>query len=201
RVPVTRGTVLVNRSNTIQLVGSSAVVRSDHPGLYLPDKLWALTPADGVDVEWLHACISQPSTRRAIRESASGSSAGMKNVSKARFLALTVAVPQLSEQRKIAEILRTWDDAIDRRVSTRARLLDRNDALRVSLTSPTRSDTWKEVALSEIATRITRPSDGEAHEVMTISSRTGFVAQSSKYVRDMAGKALATYTLLRAGEF
>lgn len=44
-------------------------------------------------------------------------------------------------------------------------------------------------------------SDGASHTVMTISAKTGFVAQADKYRRDMAGANLANYTLLRRGEF
>jgi type I restriction enzyme, S subunit len=52
-----------------------------------------------------------------------------------------------------------------------------------------------------VSTRITTKSDGGAHTVMAISAKSGFVAQSEKYRRDMAGASVANYTLLRRGEF
>ncbi|MBK8139470.1 MAG: hypothetical protein IPK52_27280 [Chloroflexi bacterium] len=42
QAPVCGDTVLVSRANTRELVGASAYVSDDHPGLFLPDKLWQL---------------------------------------------------------------------------------------------------------------------------------------------------------------
>jgi hypothetical protein len=55
--------------------------------------------------------------------------------------------------------------------------------------------------LSDIASRITRKNDGAGHPVMTISAKNGFMLQSEKYSRDMAGQSAERYTLLRKGEF
>lgn len=111
---------------------------------------------------------------------------------------ISVDLPPLPEQRKIAEILRTWDAAIESsealvRAETRA-----FGALRRRLFFSCGQD---EVPLSEVSTRIQRKSDGSPHTVMAISAKTGFVAQADKYRRDMAGASLANYTLLRRGEF
>lgn len=117
RVPVSAGTVIFNRSNSIALVGASALVTENHPNLYLPDKLWALTPDDDVDPGWLHAFLSSNRVRGQLRASASGTSAAMKNISMRALMSIDVPLPPLPEQRKIAEILRTWDDAIETTIS------------------------------------------------------------------------------------
>lgn len=40
--PVEAGMILFSRMNTPQLVGENAFVDQDHPGLFLPDRLWAI---------------------------------------------------------------------------------------------------------------------------------------------------------------
>ena len=60
---------------------------------------------------------------------------------------------------------------------------------------------WRGVALSEIAVRVQRQTDGGDYPLLTISSASGFIRQEDRYSRYMAGESAKTYTLLRAGEF
>ena len=62
-------------------------------------------------------------------------------------------------------------------------------------------DKWPVKALSAIATRVRRQSGGGNNPVMTISARSGFLMQSDKFARDMAGSSVDRYTLLHEGEF
>ncbi|MHA6689438.1 restriction endonuclease subunit S [Devosia sp. A449] len=64
-----------------------------------------------------------------------------------------------------------------------------------------RPSDWEVRRLSDITTRITRKNDGAGHLVMTISAKRGFMLQSDKYSRDMAGRSAERYTLLKKGEF
>lgn len=60
---------------------------------------------------------------------------------------------------------------------------------------------WGVRRLSEITKRIVRKNDGGGHPVMTISAKRGFMLQSDKFSRDMAGKSEERYILLKSGEF
>jgi type I restriction enzyme S subunit len=60
---------------------------------------------------------------------------------------------------------------------------------------------WATIRLSDIAQRIVRKRDGDEHPIMMISAKSGFILQSQKYSREMAGKSLLNYTLLKEGEF
>lgn len=110
---------------------------------------------------------------------------------------ISIDLPPPPEQRKIAEILRTWDNAIERSESLLRAEIRAFGALRRRLFV----SCGQEVPLSQVSTRIQRKSDGLPHTVMAISAKSGFVAQADKYRRDMAGASLANYTLLRRGEF
>jgi type I restriction enzyme S subunit len=203
RTPVKAGTIVVCRSNTAHLVGSSAIVAKGNPRLFLSDKLWAIEPAVGVDASWLHQYLSLPRTRRLMREEASGSAAGMKNISQVSFLDLPVELPPFPEQVSIAKVLGTWDEAIE----TALRLVELKrlefDSLRRKLLSASGGSNahWELKPLNEISTRVRRRSDHGDHPVMTIASKSGFVLQSDKYSREMAGTSLETYVMLRENEF
>jgi type I restriction enzyme S subunit len=64
-----------------------------------------------------------------------------------------------------------------------------------------RPEDWPVYRLAEITKPIRRKNDGGDHPVMTISAKSGFLLQSDKYSRDMAGQSIERYTLLKKGEF
>lgn len=122
-----------------------------------------------------------------------------------------IPVPPLPEQKKIAQILSTWDQAI----TATGRLLENSQQrkkglMQQLLTGKKRllnrvgepfSDGWKTKQISQISSRIQRKTDGEKHPILTISSRSGFVKQEDKYNRYMAGESVKNYILLKRGEF
>lgn len=133
KCPVAAGTIIVSRMNTADLVGASGYVDQDYPNLFLPDRLWAVFPKNGVDPLWLYYVTSSPEIRARLSDNASGTSASMKNISQDVFLSMPARIPPLPEQRKIAEILRTWDEAIEKLEALRAAKERRLEALRDAL--------------------------------------------------------------------
>lgn len=110
------GAVLVSRSNSPELVGESALIRTTPANLFLPDKLWQvrLRSKAHTSEEWLAQMLRLPAIRLELRNRASGSSQSMKNISKKAFLTISVPVPPFDEQRKIADILTAWDDTLEK---------------------------------------------------------------------------------------
>ena len=98
--------------NTAALVGASGLIEVDYPNLFLPDRLWLVSAKSVIDVRWFASVVGSPSVRRRLSDSASGTSATMKNISQESFLNTPVLIPSLPEQRKIAAVLRAWDEAI-----------------------------------------------------------------------------------------
>ncbi|MEL8055189.1 MAG: restriction endonuclease subunit S [Pseudomonadota bacterium] len=114
-----------------------------------------------------------------------------------------VPIPPLHEQWRIAEILRTWDEAIEKLEALRAaKELQRKGILQnllgIDRTFPSH---WEVKPLHKIAERIRRTNDGGDHPVMTISAKSGFLMQADKFARNMAGTSVDRYTLLHEGEF
>jgi type I restriction enzyme, S subunit len=60
---------------------------------------------------------------------------------------------------------------------------------------------WEVVEMNRISKRVRRINDGDEHPVLTISSLGGFLNQSQRFSKVIAGENLIKYTLLKKGEF
>lgn len=109
---VTPGDLLLARANgAIDLVGKTALVRSTRSRLMLSDKLLRLSPKVGTsDAAFLHAVLSFQPIRDSLMNVTGGSH--MRNISQSSLRELEVVCPPLGEQKKIAAILSSVDEAI-----------------------------------------------------------------------------------------
>lgn len=115
KTPIKAGDLIISRMNTPALVGECGYSRSDHPNLFLPDRLWRAAYRDphAVSSRWLSYTLSTQQNRARIKELATGTSGSMKNISKRALLDLEIKWPSLAEQNAIAEVLSEMDDDID----------------------------------------------------------------------------------------
>ncbi|EFC0392786.1 restriction endonuclease subunit S, partial [Escherichia coli] len=144
-----------------------------------------------------------------IREMAN--SGGQQNLSGGIVKSIPVPVPPLTEQKKIAKILSTWDNAISvteklltnsqqqkkalmqQLLTGKKRLLDENG---------TRfSETWKLYALSKLFQRVTTKNNGKSNNVVTISGQHGLIKQEDFFKKTVASDTLDGYFLLKKGQF
>lgn len=118
--PVRAGTLIVNRANTPELVGSAGYVAHDYATLFLSDKLWQLTFASA-DPAFIHFWTLSNAYRSQLRGLSVGASASMQNLSYADFLSVSIAVPPLQDQSRIVEELRRTTGRIDAAVKVAQR--------------------------------------------------------------------------------
>lgn len=129
-----------------------------------------------------------------------------KEISLEELRKIKVLCPTFAEQKKIAQILLSWDEAITACEALLFNSQQQNKALMQKLLTgkirfPGFSDEWVFKSISEISNRIQRKSDGAIHPILTISSLSGFVRQDERYSRYMAGESIKNYILLKKGEF
>jgi len=128
---------------------------------------------------------------------------GMPKINREDLDGIPLVVPPLPEQRRIANILSTWDQSI-----VTAERLFANSQMQLAallqqlLIKPAIRGDWPTVAIGEISERVQRRADTEETlPVLMISSGSGFVRQDEKYSRFMAGKSVENYIALDRGEF
>lgn len=151
--------------------------------------------------EFAEAALEQPSIQRLLNRRSHGGT--MQGLNLDALASIQLKIPPIPEQRKIAAILCAWDKALEKLTELRVHRCDRLTGLTQKLLGcggafPER---WPLKPLSVIATRVRRQNGGGDHPVMSISAKSGFLMQSEKFARDMAGSSVDRYTLLHEGEF
>jgi type I restriction enzyme S subunit len=144
---------------------------------------------------YMHTSLGEYLTRQGV---------GRYKLTKAALEKLPVALPPLSEQRKIADILGTWDEALEKLDVLIAAKGRRNLALMQQLLAVAAQKIGHGHArhrLGEVVERITRKNSIENENVLTISAQDGLINQREYFNRSVAGANLAGYFQLRRGEF
>lgn len=104
-----RGDVLFSRANTRELVAATCLVDRDYPSLFLPDKLWRITPKrDRFTGEYLRFVLANERFRGEICRRATGTSGSMLNVSQDKVIRLRAPVPPLELQAGFAAAVWRW---------------------------------------------------------------------------------------------
>jgi type I restriction enzyme S subunit len=133
-------------------------------------------------------------------------STGVPQLTSPQLSKYKVLVPPLPEQRKIAEVLSTWDRAIEKQTLLVEKLELRKKGLMQQLLTgkkrlPGFSEEWKNVKLGDIAKRIVRKNNIECSNVVTISAQKGFVRQTDFFNKKIASETVENYYLVKRDEF
>ena len=103
---VQTGDLLISRANTSLLVGATALVEHEAPGVLLPDKIWRFVWRSNSAIEpiYLNSLLKTSSTRATLSAMATGTSGSMKNISQSKLMTLPILLPPLSLQRRFVEV-------------------------------------------------------------------------------------------------
>jgi type I restriction enzyme S subunit len=160
----TKGSIIISRMNTPDLVGECGFVKETLTHIFLPDRLWQtqLYADCGANPEWLNYLLSSFMYRSKIKSAATGTSNSMKNISKEAFLNIAYTQPPEVQQAEIASILATWDDAIAKTQQLITQLQQRNKGLMQQLLTGKKRlkgferREWRKKFLSECLTYTSR---------------------------------------------
>ncbi|MEO1328742.1 MAG: restriction endonuclease subunit S [Pseudomonadota bacterium] len=132
-----------------------------------------------------------------------------------------LSLPPLPEQRKIAEILRTWDQALEKLTALRAAKLKRHRALTVALVFGARQlnrfhtvdgfvpyrwfelpASWSCQPIGDLAVEVSeRNGGGDQHEVLSCSKHDGFVRSLEYFKKQVFSTDLTGYKKIWRGDF
>lgn len=130
----------------------------------------------------------------------------MAHITKGDMEQRYIPVPPMEEQRKIAEILGVWDEAIEKQSRLIEKLELRKRALMQHLLTgrirlPGFTTPWQKRRMKDCFEHITDTSNGCEYLPMTISARLGLISQKDKFDRVIAGDSLKKYTHIQKGDF
>ncbi|MEI3611884.1 restriction endonuclease subunit S [Pseudogracilibacillus sp. SO30301A] len=105
--------LLFNRKNTPELVGTTAFVFRTRKNLIFPDTIFRLELKEGLNKVFLWQLLSNPSTRKKIKQLASGSAKSMSNISQKNLKQLKIIIPNLTYQEQYANIVQQIEEQIN----------------------------------------------------------------------------------------
>lgn len=171
-------------------------------------------------LEYIYWLYNYPEVRRIISASSSGTK--VHHTSPSKLLDIDVPVPPLPEQRKIADILSTWDEALEtldaliaakdcQKQALMQQLLTGKTRVKGFDTSggKTKSDRfgvypadWKKVALSDIIDEVSaRNAGGKDLPVLSCTKHRGLVLSQEYFGKRVHAEDTSGYRVVRRGEF
>ena len=130
-VPVTGGTLLINRLNSPDYVGSCAYVESDFPTLFVSDKIWKLDLT--INNRFFHYWTFTNDYRHQVREAIVGTSSSMQSLSYNAFLRYKMPVPDEETQNSVVSDLDRTFERMDALIEESTQLIENLKARKTAL--------------------------------------------------------------------
>lgn len=182
-----------------------------------PDSVVAVIPTKGTDRNWLFQVLSH--SKDALSSMATQNA--QANLSLEKIKPFKIPVPPSEEQIKIAKILGTWDEAVEKLGAVRSAKEQRHRALTHALVFGARQmesfrntdelvdyrwfslpGSWSSEPIGNLAREISeRNGEGEAHEVLSCSKYDGFVRSLEYFKKQVFSADLSGYKKIWRGDF
>lgn len=193
------GDVLVVRSGA---PGTACVVPKEFAGSNCIDVVFARPDRRQVLPEYLASYTNSDVGKQHVLGNKGGLALQHFNVG--AYKEMLVLLPPLTEQRKIAEILRTWDEALEKLTALRALNIRRRVWFRTHLFTgkvrlPGFTGEWRVVPLSEVLHEHGSKSTG-AEEVYSVSVHKGLVNQVEHLGRSFSAANTDHYNRVLPGD-
>ena len=194
------GDVLVVRSGA---PGTACVVTPAYEGANCIDVVFARPNTKYVLPEHLAAFTNSSVGKKHVLGNQGG--LALKHFNVSAYKRMEVILPPLPEQRKIAEILRTWDEAIEKLEKLRAAKLSRYSALARRFFDPChptfqqRPDSWREFELGEVFRERAQPGE-EGDALLSITMSEGVIDRNDVGRKDTSNEDKSRYKLILPGD-
>lgn len=203
---VKHGDVLFNRtSETMHEIGFTSVFLGNGDVVFGGFVIRGRPKTNEVLPDFAKYYMRMPLTRKEIIRRGQG--AVRSNIGQTDLAMVPVLLPPIAEQKKIAEILDTWDKAIEVAEKQLENVRSQKRALMQQLLtgkcrfSEFEGQEWRDVRFEDIFDRVRRKNTVGNENTLTISGQDGLVSQQSYFNKRVAAADLSGYTLLTSGDF
>lgn len=204
---------LVSRSNTPEKVGRSIRFQGELKNCSYPDLMMRFRVNQSkVDKLFIEQQLRSSTVRAYFKNCAAGSSSTMVKINKSTLEKTPVRVPPLPEQKKIAQILSTWDKAITTTEQLLANSQQQKKALMQQLLTGKKrlldknggrfSGEWKDIRLKSVLREVkTRNKDNSIDRVLSVTNHSGFVLPEDQFSKRVASDDVSNYKVVKKGEY
>ncbi|EJE8555413.1 restriction endonuclease subunit S [Vibrio vulnificus] len=206
------GDFLISRSNTPDKVGRSVMFRGEISNCSYPDLMMKFRADESkVDPSYLEIYLQSPKARQYFKNCAAGSSSSMVKINKSVVEKTPTLLPPLLEQRKIAQILSTWDRAI----ATTEKLIETSKQQKKALmqqlltgkrrlvspeTGKVFEGAWKTIKIKDVfKAKTTRAKEGN-YTTYSVT-KNGIVSQEDYFNKSVASQDTSNYKVIEFGDF
>lgn len=127
------GDILVQRSNTPELVGTSALYEGPENWAIFPDLLIRVRTSDRLDPKFAHLVLSAPQTRHYYRSRAKGLAGSMPKIDQDTILGTRIPLPDLETQRQTVQAVTRVIERAKHAAATAEAYREKSSAIRRSL--------------------------------------------------------------------
>lgn len=195
--------LFVRSNGNKALIGRCVLIENvNEPIAFSGFTIRARLVTDEVDAAYLSKAVRSPLFKHHLHRLGGGSS--INNLNQDILSEFEFPLPPLPIQRKIAEILRTWDEATEKLEALRTANLRRRVWFRTHLFTgrirlPGFSGVWREVTLDKVLNEHGLRSTG-AEEVFSVSVHKGLVNQIEHLGRSFAAAETDHYNRVQPGD-
>ncbi|MBU0523608.1 MAG: restriction endonuclease subunit S [Gammaproteobacteria bacterium] len=121
------GDILIQRANTLEYVGVSAIYDGEPNKYIYPDLMMKCRAKDNVLTKYLHICLSSHDTRKYFRDNATGTAGNMPKINQQTVMNAPIFLPSLQEQTEIVrrvEQLFAFADQLEAKVASAKNRID-----------------------------------------------------------------------------
>lgn len=183
-------------------IGRCAVWKINRSGIYYQKALHRIRSKNEISsTEYFYFYMQYLASKRLLLKLVGETS--IAHLTREKLLGLTIPLPPLPEQKAIADLLATWDEAIEK---TKRLIQEKESGLKVQIQrimgrEAIDANGWSMVHLGELFSEVTRKVGEKELTPYSISAGIGFVSQREKWGKDISGSQHKNYTHLKAGEF
>ncbi len=198
---------LQNRDIVLTIVGTvgrSAIINNYNQEYTFQRSVAILRPSEFILPEFLHAQIQSTSFQNELKKRQSVSA--QPGVYLEDLGSVPCVVPPIKEQKKIAEILGTWDRAIEELTGLIAEKKELKRGLMQQLLTgaqrlPGFTKPWKKIKLSDVLEECTETTTiNNQYDILT-SSRRGIFKQEDYFDKQVASQDNIGYKIIHNGDF
>ena len=185
-------------------VGRCAIWRAQRENVFYQKALHRLRSNGAIIPEFFQAYIEKVSGTKVLDDLTTRTS--IAHLTREKLVELVIKLPPILEQKKIATVLSTWDEAI----ATTKQLLASSERQKKALmqqllTGKKRlagfEGEWPFVTMGQIFRRVTTRNEGQSTNVVTMSGQQGLIRQQEFFKKSVASETLDAYFLLKKGQF
>lgn len=141
--------------------------------------------------------LKSPNLQKRIDVVSKGST--FREISLEELRHLELPLPPLPEQHKIAEILRTWDEALEKLTALRVAKVRRLDGLAARLIH---DEQVERLHLRDFLSEVSTRNRGQQVErVLSVTNSAGFVLAEDQFAHRVASADLSNYKIVRRGHY